>query len=35
MAGRIPGVTPAAVSILSIQLELRNARSRQRGLERI
>jgi tRNA uridine 5-carboxymethylaminomethyl modification enzyme len=30
MAGRIPGVTPAAVSILSIQLELRNARSRQR-----
>jgi tRNA uridine 5-carboxymethylaminomethyl modification enzyme len=28
MAGRIPGVTPAAVSILSIQLELRRGRSR-------
>jgi tRNA uridine 5-carboxymethylaminomethyl modification enzyme len=27
MAGRIPGVTPAAVSILSIQLELRKTRS--------
>jgi tRNA uridine 5-carboxymethylaminomethyl modification enzyme len=29
MAGRIPGVTPAAVSILSVQLELRKGRSRQ------
>ena len=26
MAGRIPGVTPAAVSILNVQLELRRAR---------
>jgi tRNA uridine 5-carboxymethylaminomethyl modification enzyme len=29
MAGRIPGVTPAAVSILNIQLEMRRGRQRQ------
>lgn len=29
MAGRIPGITPAAVSILNVQLELRLARSRK------
>jgi tRNA uridine 5-carboxymethylaminomethyl modification enzyme len=28
MAGRIPGITPAAVSILNIQLELRRKRNR-------
>ena len=28
MAGRIPGITPAAVSILNVQLEIRQARRR-------
>jgi tRNA uridine 5-carboxymethylaminomethyl modification enzyme len=28
MAGRIPGITPAAVSILNVQLELRSAKNR-------
>lgn len=31
MAGRIPGVTPAAISILQIQLELRQAGHRRRA----
>jgi tRNA uridine 5-carboxymethylaminomethyl modification enzyme len=29
MAGRIPGITPAAVSILNVQLELRQAKNRK------
>jgi len=31
MAARIPGVTPAAVTILNLHLELRRARQRARG----
>ena len=31
MAGRIPGVTPAAVSILSLQLELRRGKREREG----
>jgi tRNA uridine 5-carboxymethylaminomethyl modification enzyme len=29
MAGRIPGITPAAISILNVQLELRRAKQRR------
>lgn len=32
MAGRIPGITPAAVSILNIQLELRRKQRQNKGL---
>jgi tRNA uridine 5-carboxymethylaminomethyl modification enzyme len=31
MAGRIPGITPAAVSILNVQLELRRSQRRNEG----
>ena len=31
MAGRIPGITPAAVSIINIQLEMRHEKNQNRG----
>jgi tRNA uridine 5-carboxymethylaminomethyl modification enzyme len=34
MAGRIPGITPAAVAILNVQLEIRKAEKRRLNEEK-